>query len=92
MKDFDETGAKEEDCDGIVNIGRSIEGVEVSILMKEKENGDIKVNFRSKTYVDVAEIAFSFNGGGHKRAAGCTVNGSINEMKVKILDAVREKL
>jgi phosphoesterase RecJ-like protein len=92
IKDFSETGAKEEDCDGIVNIGRSIEGVEVSILMKEKENGEIKVNFRSKTYVDVSEIASAFSGGGHKRAAGCTVTGNINDIKIKILDTVKQKL
>ncbi len=85
-------GAKEEDCDGIVNIGRSIESVEVSALIKEKSNNEIRVNLRSKTFVDVSEVAATFDGGGHKRAAGCTIIGTLEEAKNKIIEAIREKL
>lgn len=86
------TGAKDEDCDGIVNIGRSIEGVEVSVLIKEKENNEVRVNLRSKSYVDVSEVAATFDGGGHKRAAGCTVKGSLEDAKEKIINAVKDRL
>jgi phosphoesterase RecJ-like protein len=92
LEDINSTGAKDEDCDGIVNIGRSIEGVEVSVLIKEKQNNEIRVNLRSKTVVDVSEIAAAFDGGGHKRAAGCTVRGSLEEVKAKLINAVKEKL
>jgi len=90
--DLQSVGASDEDCDGIVNIGRSIEGVEVSIVIREKDTGGVRVNLRSKTYVDVSEIAAAFGGGGHKRAAGCTVDGDLQEVKDKIAAAVKEKL
>ncbi len=92
LEDIRAAGAKDEDCDGIVNLGRSIEGVEVSILVKEKNSEEVRINLRSKTYVDVSEIAASFGGGGHKRAAGCTVKGSLEEVKKKLIDAVKKNL
>lgn len=92
LDDILSTGAKEEDCDGIVNIGRSIESVEVSALIKEKSNNEIRVNLRSKTYVDVSEVAAAFDGGGHKRAAGCTIIGTLEEAKRKIIEAIKERL
>lgn len=92
LDDILSTGAKEEDCDGIVNLGRSIESVEVSVLIKEKNHNEVRVNLRSKTYVDVSEVAAAFDGGGHKRAAGCTVNGTLEEVKHKIINAIKDKL
>jgi len=86
------TGASDEDCDGIVNIGRSIEGVEVSLLVKEKNAEEVRVNLRSKTYVDVSEVAAAFGGGGHKRAAGCTVNGTLQQVREQLLEAVKDRL
>ena len=92
QSDLQSTGASDEDCDGIVNIGRSIEGVEVSLLVKERNADEVRINLRSKTYVDVSEIAAAFGGGGHKRAAGCTVKGALQEVKEQLTKAVREKL
>ncbi|PYG88416.1 phosphoesterase RecJ-like protein [Ruminiclostridium sufflavum DSM 19573] len=92
LEDIQSTGAKEEDCDGIVNIGRSIESVEVSVLIKERSKNEARINLRSKTYVDVSEVAAAFDGGGHTRAAGCTVNGSLEEVKGKIIEAIKDKL
>jgi len=92
LEDIKSTGAKDEDCDGIVNIGRSIEGVEVSVLIKEKNENEVRVNLRSKAFVDVSEVAAVFDGGGHKRAAGCTVKGSVEEVKVKIINAIKDRL
>ncbi|EPR08235.1 DHH family phosphoesterase [Ruminiclostridium papyrosolvens] len=86
------TGAKDEDCDGLVNIGRSIVGVEVSVLIKEKSSNEIRVNLRSKAYVDVSEIAAAFGGGGHKRAAGCTIKGSISDVKEQLINTIKDKL
>jgi bifunctional oligoribonuclease and PAP phosphatase NrnA len=83
-------GAKDEDCDGIINTGRNINGVEVAILLRVKENGEIKVNLRSKNYVDVGAIANMYSGGGHKRAAGCTVQGSQEDVKKRLIDDIKE--
>ncbi|HOM01215.1 MAG TPA: bifunctional oligoribonuclease/PAP phosphatase NrnA [Acetivibrio sp.] len=85
-------GAKEEDCEGIVNIGRNIEGVEVAVVIRQRASGELKVNFRSKDYVDVSVIANRHSGGGHKRAAGCTVKGDINDVKEMLVKEISEVL
>lgn len=87
-----ESGAKKEDYDGIVNIGRNIKGVEVSVLFTELDSGNIKVNLRSNDYVDVSKIASEFSGGGHQRAAGCTIKGDLQNVKIKVINRVRREL
>jgi bifunctional oligoribonuclease and PAP phosphatase NrnA len=87
------TGANDEDCDGIVNLGRNIRGVEVSLMMRQRSNGEIKVNLRSKNYADVAAVASLYKGGGHKRAAGCIIEGkSAEEAKKLLIDDIKEVL
>jgi len=86
------TGAKEEDCDGIVNIGRNVREVEVAVMIRSRSDGEMKVNLRSNSYVDVSEIAKTYSGGGHKRAAGCTVKGNIEDIISKLLDDIRKVL
>ena len=70
------SGASDEDTDGIINIARNISGVEAAAMIREMENGDIKVNLRSNSYVDVSQAASKYSGGGHRRAAGFTVSGT----------------
>src|SRR5690606_6753751 len=72
-------GAAEEDTEGLVNIPRNVDGVEVGLLFKEKGPSNVKVSLRSAGQVDVSQLAKTFGGGGHIRAAGCTVNGSVEE-------------
>lgn len=86
------TGAKEEDCDGIVNIGRNIRGVEVAVLLRELSGDEIRINLRSNNYIDVSEIAKHFSGGGHKRAAGCTIKGGLKEAKSKVVGEIKKRL
>lgn len=76
------------DADGVTTYTRDIEGVEVGLLFKEKSRNEIKVSFRSKNYVNVSAIAQSFGGGGHVRASGCTINGSIEHVKKIVIDEV----
>ena len=76
------------DVDGITSYTRDIEGIEVGILLKEKKDNEIKVSLRSKSYVDVSKIAQSFGGGGHIKAAGCTIYDTIENTKKKIIDSV----
>ena len=76
------------DVEGISSYTRDIDGVEVGILLKEKKENEIKVSFRSKSYIDVSKIAQSFGGGGHVRASGCTIYSSIEDAKKQIVEAV----
>lgn len=72
-------GATLKDSDGIVEELRNIDSVEVACLCKEQADGSVKVSMRSKTSVDVSKIGMKFSGGGHKRAAGCTIYKPIAE-------------
>lgn len=77
-------GIKTGDHEGVVEIGRNIEGVEVSIFLYEKEKG-FKASLRSNDYVNVSEICIMFGGGGHIRAAGADMNLPLEESKKVIL-------
>jgi bifunctional oligoribonuclease and PAP phosphatase NrnA len=79
--DMEEAGAEDEDTEGLVNYGRNVEGVEVGVLFKEKNKGEVKVSMRSRSIIDVAAIAKSLGGGGHVRASGCTVQGAIGDAR-----------
>ncbi len=80
---INETGATKEDTDGLANYGRNIEGVEVALLIREAEDG-VKISFRSKEYVDVSLLAKHLGGGGHVRAAGCSMQVSLLEARRQI--------
>lgn len=80
------------DVDGITPYTRDIENVEVGILLKQKKENEVKVSLRSKNYVNVSKIAQTFNGGGHVRAAGCTIYDTVENAKVKILQEVLKEI
>ncbi len=84
-------GVKAGEHDGIVEIGRSIENVEVSIFLYEKDNG-FKASLRSNEYVNVAEICLTFGGGGHIKAAATIMNMSFEEAKKAIISEVKKHL
>ncbi len=77
-----------DDLDGLVNYPRSIEGVEVAISFKVIDEHKTKVSFRSKKYVDVSKIAAGFGGGGHERAAGCTIDGALDVIMETIISEI----
>ena len=89
--DENSVGAENGDYDGIVEQGRDIEGVEISVFLRETEKG-IKASLRSKDYVNVSELCRIFGGGGHIRAAGCTIPGTIEQVKTQILNQARAML
>jgi phosphoesterase RecJ-like protein len=92
LEQMKEANASDEDSDGIINLARDIECVEVAIFLREVEPGVVKVGLRSKKKADVSAVAVLFGGGGHLHAAGCTLPGTVDEVKKKILDAVAEEL
>ncbi|MGZ8853104.1 MAG: DHH family phosphoesterase [Thermoanaerobaculia bacterium] len=81
---FVEAGAEPEDTEGIVNYGRNIDGVLVSALLKEADDGT-RVSLRAKPGVDVQQVAAMFGGGGHKAASGCTIPLPLAEAKAKLV-------
>jgi len=81
---MEQVGAMGEDVIGIVDHLRSIEGVEVAIFFREKE-GMVKMNFRSKSRVNVSEIARKFGGGGHIKAAGAGMAGPIEKVEALVI-------
>lgn len=89
---FQEVGAEDEMTDGFVDIPRSIKGVEVAALIRERDDGEYRVNLRSRGMVDVGEVASRFGGGGHPNAAGFTLQGSPAELEKSLLSVLEEAL
>lgn len=79
-KDMDFYGVDGSDLDGIVDQLRVTDGVEVAIFLHETENHVYKVSMRSNRIVDVSKVAAYFGGGGHIRAAGCSMSGSVHDV------------
>ncbi len=95
LEDEERVNAKTGDHEGIVELGRDIEGVEVSIFLHEKINGNnkgYKISLRSKDYVNVADICIMFGGGGHTNAAGAFMTGTIDQIKEKVVAEIKEQL
>lgn len=90
-QDIEETGATSGDHEGIVDEGRCIEGVEVSIFLRETDKG-YKVSLRSNEYVNVSDVCLIFGGGGHIHAAGCNINMSVEQAKEKIVNQIKLQL
>lgn len=80
-----------QDSSDIVNIGMEIDSIDVGILIKETQNG-LKVSLRSKYLVDVSKVAETFNGGGHKRAAGLILNTTFEEGEKLLIEALEKEL
>lgn len=87
---LDKYGVDYNDTEGLVNHALNIDGIEVGVLFKERSEDIVKVSFRSKQWANVNEIAKSFNGGGHERAAGCTINKPLPEAVQSVLKKLRE--
>jgi phosphoesterase RecJ-like protein len=80
-----------EDSEGIVGTMRSIKGIDIAVLVKEVKENVIKVSMRAKEG-NVSDIAVRFGGGGHVKAAGCTLNGNLAAVRGKMQKAVEESL
>ena len=93
LQDNENVNAQLGDDEGLVEIERDIEGVEVAVLLKEKEgkNG-FKASLRSKENVNVSDVCFLLGGGGHPRAAGCFISGNLEQAREKILKAIKQEM
>lgn len=79
-----------EDFNGLAGMPRQIEGVEVGVTIKQKDDNVFKISIRTSDEIDAAKICEKFDGGGHARAAGCTLEGTLEEVKARLLPAVIE--
>jgi len=89
QEQMERCGAKEEDCEGLVNYILSIGEVEVSAFFRELPDGRFRVSLRSKGKLDVALVAEHFGGGGHECASGCSVDGPLAQAVQRILEPLR---
>lgn len=87
-----DTGTTNEDLDGIVDLARTVAGTEVALLFRETADGSTKVSLRSSGPTDVNAIARRFGGGGHRKASGALVPGAVEDVRPRVLDAVRDAL
>jgi phosphoesterase RecJ-like protein len=83
-------GADADLTDGFVNYPRSIQGVEVAIFFRQLEDRKFKIGFRSKGKVNVAAFSQKLGGGGHHNAAGCTVEGTLEDVKTIVYKIVED--
>jgi phosphoesterase RecJ-like protein len=90
--DFGKSGARPVDTEDLVNECLKIAGTQCAFIAVEQLNKSVKISFRSRTGTDVAAVAEIFGGGGHKQAAGATIQGSLTEATQRALAAMRGAL
>ena len=93
IDDYEKTNAEMGDDEGLVEMIRDIEDVEVAILLKEKEGANgYKASLRSHETVNVSDICMLLGGGGHRGAAGCFLSGNLEQAKNKVINTVKQGL
>ena len=83
---FARLGLSEEGTEGLVETVRGIAGVDIAILLREEPSGEVKASVRTSEAADATTIALAHGGGGHPRAAGCTMPGPLAAARRTILD------
>ncbi len=92
---FDEiraTGCNANDIDNQVEVPRSVEGIDIALLLSEGVNGKVRINFRGEGGRGVLDLARQFNGGGHHASAGAIVDGPLKAVTERVVAAAREYL
>jgi len=90
--DFERAMATDEDTEGFVNEMLSIDSVEIAAILREPKPGRIRCSLRSRAEHDVATVAREFGGGGHRNAAGCTLDLTVDEAEETIVRRLRSCL
>lgn len=87
--ELDESGCSKEDSEGLVDLARSIAGVEACAFLREAES-NWKISLRSKSpQIDVNKVAATFGGGGHSAASGCKIVGTREQVEMAVVESVR---
>lgn len=90
LADIGDAGAEVEDCEGVVNYMVGVEGVCAGAFLREMPSGEFRASLRSRGLIDVATVAETLGGGGHRNASGCTINGPLDraiELVVRALES-----
>lgn len=87
-----ESGCEPSDLEGVAVISRSVEGVLAGVSIKQTDDDTYKISLRTYEPLDASDICKKLGGGGHRAAAGCTVKGTLSEVKAAVLNAVKEAL
>lgn len=92
IEDEKKTNAESGDHEGIVEQGRCIEGVKVSIFLRQRADDEnaYKISMRSNSDINVSDICYVFGGGGHPKAAGALIQGDVEQVKEKLMKEVRK--
>ena len=90
--DLEKLEVREGETDSVVKVMRAIGGVEIVAFLKEKDHNVIRVSYRAKSWSDVSILAIRHNGGGHKKAAGCTLYMPIREAVDLVTKEIEEYL
>lgn len=89
-EDFAEAGARPTDTEDAINLTLAIAGTKFAVIFVEQLTGGFKLSFRSRCKADCNDLARQFGGGGHKAAAGAFVEGTLAEVKERVLPAIRQ--
>ncbi len=92
QKMIEETGAKEDDMEGLSSIPRQVKGVLIGVSIREKAAGGYKISLRAQHPVNASQICAEFGGGGHAGAAGCTFDTTLEEARAQMLRAIGKYL
>lgn len=91
QEQMEHVGAREEDCEGLVNYALSIHDVEVAAFFRELPDGRFRVSLRSKGQLNVSAVAEQFGGGGHECASGCSVDGPLAIAVARVVEKLRSR-
>ncbi len=89
---YRKTGTSAEDTDNFINFVRSVKGVEVAVLFRQTADKEYKISLRSKGRIDLSGLAQSLGGGGHRNAAGSTLQGTLEEIRDRVLGKVTDTI
>ena len=87
-----EAGGTYEDTEGLINLPLTVKEIHAVVFFKQSEGEEYRVSMRSKGDIDIGAVAKEFGGGGHKNAAGCTVNGAIDALQKLFVEKIERAI
>lgn len=87
-----ESGLPEADFEGLASIPMQVDGVLAGVTVKERGENRYKVSLRTTDAVDASVVCAQFGGGGHIRAAGCEIQGTLRDVKIKLINALAQAI
>lgn len=85
-------GVRPDEAEGMVDYARAVPGTEVAVLLRAVQTNVTRVSLRARAPWDVSKVAVSFGGGGHRLAAGCTINLPLDEARAEVIAAIKQVL